>query len=197
MTRSEDVQHAIQLGVDALGFVFYAKSPRAVTLEQAKLLLKNIPPFVDVVAVLVNPDKEFVQRILEELPVTLLQFHGDETPEFCQQFNMPYIKALHPFSETQILNTMNEFESARALLLDSASSGVRGGTGLSFNWQVIPKILPKPYILAGGLNELNVTNALNQSHPFAVDVCSGIEAVPGIKDHLKMELFVNAVWSKQ
>jgi phosphoribosylanthranilate isomerase len=194
MTRVEDVVHAINLGVDAIGLVFYPKSTRYVTLEKAKKLLKNIPPFVDTVAVLVNPERAFVQQIIDELPIQLLQFHGDESPEFCQQFAKPFIKAMHPQTAGQIQQEVDEYFKARAILLDTPSATNRGGTGITFDWRIIPQDLPKPYILAGGLNEFNVLDAIKECNPYAVDICSGIEALPGVKDHLKMSQFIKVLW---
>ena len=194
MTRTEDVAHAISLGVDAFGLIFYPKSPRYVTIDKARELLKNLPPFVDAVAVLVNPDRTFVQQIIDELPIQLLQFHGDESPAFCQQFDKPFIKAIHPYTGEQIQQVMSEFSNAQALLLDTPSDSIRGGSGLSFDWKIIPRDLPKPYILAGGINESNILDAIKVSNPYAVDVCSGIESSPGVKDHLKMDQFIKALW---
>jgi phosphoribosylanthranilate isomerase len=194
MTRAVDIEHAINLGVDALGFIFYEKSSRYVSMAQAKELLKNLPPFVDAVAVLVSAETEFVTRLINELPIKLVQFHGDERAEFCEQFNTPYIKAIHPHTAEYILNSMEEFRSAQALLLDTPSNTMRGGSGLAFDWEVIPKSLSKPFILAGGLNEFNVQKAIELCSPYAVDVCSGIEALPGIKDHMKMSRFMAAIW---
>lgn len=192
MTRAEDIEHAINLGVDALGFIFYQKSARFCTIEKAKELLKQLPPFVDTVAVLVNAEPDFVTRIINELPIQLLQFHGDEDLNFCQKFHKPYIKAIHPHDSAFISNSMSEFESAQAILLDTPST-VRGGSGVAFNWRIIPEKVPKQYILAGGLNECNIREALQTCSPYAVDVCSGIEALPGIKDHIKMSRFMTAL----
>ena len=194
MTRSEDVAYAIKLGVDAIGLIFYPKSSRFVTIKQAQEVVKNIPPFVDVVAVLVNPDAIFVEQIIEELPIQLLQFHGDESSEFCQQFNRPFIKAIHPSNEQHILQAMEEFSTSRALLLDTPSETDKGGTGIPFDWKIIPVNLPKPFILAGGINEDNVVEAIKCTNPYAVDICSGIERSPGVKDHKKMNQFIKAVW---
>jgi phosphoribosylanthranilate isomerase len=189
MTRAEDVAHAINLGVDAIGLIFYLKSPRYITIEPARFLLKNLPPFVSAVAVLVDPEIALVEQILDELPIHLLQFHGDESPEFCQQFDKPYIKAIRPHTADQIKQEMNRYSKAGALLLDTPSDTGKGGTGLTFDWNIIPRDLPKPYILSGGLNQGNVSEAI-KIHPYAVDVCSGIEVQPGIKDHLKMSQFI-------
>jgi phosphoribosylanthranilate isomerase len=194
MTRSEDIHHAIRLGVDAIGLVFYSQSSRYIDIEQAKKLLKNVPPFIDAVAVLVNPNKAFVQQILNELPIQLLQFHGDETVEFCSQFDTPFIKAIQPENTAQIQSCAACFRQAQALLLDTPSYSSRGGTGITFDWQIIPHDLSKPYILAGGLNEFNIAAAVQSGTPYAVDVCSGIEVSPGVKDHLKMNRFIKVLW---
>lgn len=193
MTRPEDVAHAAALGVDAVGLIFYSKSARCITLGQAKNLLKNLPPFVDAVAVLVNPEPDLVRQIIEVLPIHLLQFHGDESAAFCQQFNKPYIKAIHPVSEIQIQQAAKDYASASALLLDTPCATARGGTGIAFNWRIIPESLAKPYILAGGLDESNAVDALKIGKPYALDLCSGIEATPGIKDHEKMNRFMQRV----
>ncbi|KTC90020.1 phosphoribosylanthranilate isomerase [Fluoribacter dumoffii] len=193
MTRGEDIAHAINLGVDAIGLVFYPKSSRCVSLAHAKILLNDLPPFVSSVAVLVNPDQEMVYKIIEELPIHLLQFHGDEPVEFCQQFNKPFIKAIPSNSEEHIQHAAQEFETAHALLLDTPSETARGGTGCVFDWNIIPKKVGKPYILAGGLNEANVLEAIKSCTPYAVDLCSGIELSPGIKDHGKMSRFMQKI----
>lgn len=194
MTKKEDIACAIDLGVDAIGLIFYAKSSRYVTVEQAQELLKNIPPFVTVTAVLVDPDKTLVEQIIQELPVDLLQFHGDESSEFCHQFNKSFIKAIPAESESYIQHMTHQFMRAEAILLDTPSLQAKGGTGLTFDWQIIPRQGMKPYILAGGLNVSNILDAVNTSHPYAVDVCSGVEASPGVKDHQKMNQFIRALW---
>lgn len=193
MTQAADIEHAINLGVHALGFIFYEKSARYLNIAQAKCLMSTLPPFVELVAVIVNSDEAFIRYLIDELPIHLLQFHGDEDPAFCQRFNKPYIKAIHPRDEQHILNSMHEFKEAQAILLDTPSEGLRGGSGLRFNWDIIPKNPPKPFILAGGLNEFNVKEAIGTCFPYALDVCSGVEALPGVKDHLKMNRFMNAL----
>lgn len=187
--------HAVRIGVDALGLIFYAKSKRCVSLAQAQRLVNTLPPFITLVAVLVNPEVDFVHELIRNLPLQLLQFHGDETPEFCQQFALPYVKAIHPRDGQHIRQQMQAFHQAQALLLDTPSSDSRGGGGIAFDWRIIPANLPKPYILSGGLNELNINDALNRCQPYAVDLCSGIEAEPGIKNHGTMSRFMQAIRS--
>lgn len=197
MTRTEDIQQAIALGVDAIGLIFYPKSKRFVSLEKAQSLLKNaaLPPFVSLVAVLVNPDASQVREILHALPVDCLQFHGDETQEFCAGFAKKYIKAIPAKNTEAVLHASTQYTNARALLLDTPSNlaDVRGGTGEVFDWSLIPSARTKPLILAGGLDASNVGQAVSAIQPYAVDVCSGIESSPGIKDSNKMTAFINAL----
>lgn len=197
MTRAEDIAHACSLGVDAVGLIFYSKSTRYVNIEQAQALAAHVPPFVDLVAVLVNPDVDFVRELIKKVSVQWLQFHGDESPNFCCQFDKPFIKAIHPQSDAQIHSAENAFSGAKALLFDTPSASHRGGSGLSFDWSIIPNQTEKPFILAGGLNEFNVAEAVKMTHPFAVDVCSGVEAMPGVKDHIKMSRFIKALWGSK
>lgn len=192
MTRVEDLRHAVSLGVDAIGMIFYPKSPRHITIAQAKKLTEGLPAFVDAVAVVVNPEKELVEEIIQELPIQLLQFHGEESAEFCEQFAKPFIKVIHPITAAQIQQSVKEYAAAQALLFDTPSAQ-KGGTGQAFDWQLIPKSLSKPYLLAGGLNEGNVLQALQACNPYAVDVNSGVETMPGIKDHLKMSRFMKVL----
>lgn len=194
MTRAEDVAYAIQLGVDAVGIIFYPKSARNVSIPEASALLQDLPPFMDAVAVLVNPEQDFVRSILETLPISVLQFHGEESPDFCAQFNAPFIKTVHPKTTAEIEHAAYHYHAAHALLLDSASDTAKGGTGVVFDWDIIPESLPRPFILAGGLNATNVADARRVCAPYAVDVCSGVECAPGVKDHAKMHQFVTAVW---
>lgn len=191
MMRKEDIACAASLGVDAIGLIFAPKSPRCLTLSEAKKLLEDLPVFLNVVAVLSNPRDSFVQDILKQLPVNYLQFHGQESPEFCEQFDKPYLKAISVKSAEELIHAEDRFFGASALLLDNAL----GGTGQTFDWDCIPS-LKRPFILAGGLNEHNVAQAAKKCNPFAVDVSSGIEKSPGIKDHKKMCQFVAALWSK-
>ncbi len=193
MTRLQDIEQAVQLGVDAIGLIFHPQSVRCVGLQQAITLTNNLPPFVDTIAVMVNPEEAFVRTLLNELPIQCLQFHGDESSDFCQQFDKPFIKTIHPTHAEQIENCILAFDQAQALLFDSAVGLQRGGTGLPINWQLIPKTPTKPFILAGGLTQFNVSEAIQVCNPYAVDVCSGIETTGGVKDHDKMEAFIKAV----
>lgn len=196
MTREEDIVCAAELGVDAVGLIFYPQSPRCVSLTQAKKILHQLPLFVDAVAVLVNPSSLLVDEILNELPIVWLQFHGEESPEFCSQFKKPYIKALQVSTAASIYKYSADYQQASAILLDTPSDNSYGGTGKTFDWGLIPQNLDKPFILSGGLNPTNVGPAVNKCFPYAVDVCSGIESAHGIKDHEKMSQFVSALRGK-
>lgn len=195
MTREQDIARAATLGVDAIGLVFYPQSPRYITLAQAGELLKIKPFFVNIVAVLVNPSPQLVAEVLRELPIDYLQFHGDESPEFCKQFNYPYIKALQVHSKAMVEEAALNYLQASALLLDTPNDGLKGGSGMCFDWTLIPEELTKPLILAGGLNAENAKQIRRFHSIAAVDVCTGIELSAGIKDHAKMSQFVEAVWS--
>lgn len=192
MTRKEDVARAAFLGVDAVGLIFYANSKRAVTIEQASFILADLPLFISVVAVFVNPDSDFVHQLINQLPLHYLQFHGDESAEFCKAFNKPYIKAIAASSRLAIDNAIQNYPHASAILLDTPSS-LRGGSGEIFDWQIVPPSDTIPLILAGGLDAFNVRDAITIANPNAVDVSSGIEQSPGIKDDKKMTQFVNAL----
>ncbi|WP_419418608.1 phosphoribosylanthranilate isomerase [Legionella sp. D16C41] len=193
MTRKEDIDYAMALGVDAIGLIFYKGSKRAVSIEKAKGLLKDIPVFMSTVAVIVNPTADEVWQIMQELPIQWLQFHGDETEAFCRQFRIPYIKAIPASSKNEVLELMSQYQTASAFLLDTPAESLYGGTGISFDWSNVPAKTLKPVILAGGLTANNIQQAINQVSVLAVDVCSGIEQSPGIKDHDKMFQFVNAL----
>jgi len=192
LTRNQDVQVAVAEGADALGFVLYAPSPRAVTAEQAALLIKDSPAFVTTVALFVNESAEEIVRALTVCSFDLLQFHGDETPQFCRQFNRPYMKAIRVRSAEDIHRAVQQYPDAKALLLDAYVENLPGGTGQAFDWRLIPE-LSIPWVLAGGLNANNVADAVNQVQPFAVDVSGGVEASKGIKDRQKIKDFISEV----
>lgn len=193
ITRLEDAQLAIAAGADALGFVFYEPSPRYVSPEVAAAIIRELPPFVVTTALFVDAPETYVRQVLEQTQIDLLQFHGDETPVFCEQFNRPYIKALRVKPTLDLLAEQNRFQSARALLLDAYKPGVPGGTGESFDWALIPKVLAPKIILAGGLDAGNVARAIAEVKPFAVDVSGGVEASKGIKDANKIKRFFEEV----
>lgn len=192
LTRVQDVYDAASCGADALGFVLYEPSPRAVTAEQARQLVNAAPAFVSTVALFVNESAENIRRTLSICPFDLLQFHGDESPEFCRQFNRPYMKAIRVRSTEDIDSAVQQYPDAKALLLDAYVENLPGGTGQAFDWRLIPK-LKVPWVLAGGLNASNVADAVIQVQPFAVDVSGGVEASKGIKDVIKIKDFISEV----
>jgi phosphoribosylanthranilate isomerase len=194
LTRNEDVDAAVKLGADALGFVFYPPSPRAVNLEQAQALTARVPAFVTVTALFVNPTVEEVQSVLDGARIDLLQFHGDEDDGFCRQFQKPYIKAVRVRQASDMVEACVRFPGALSLLLDSYKPGVPGGTGETFDWSLVPTNLNKPIILAGGLESANVADAIRLLKPFAVDVSGGVEMAKGIKDASKIEAFIREVY---
>ena len=193
ITRAEDVLAVAQSGADALGLVFYDKSPRHVSLLQAKQLASVIPPFVTVTGLFVNPSEDLVRNVLRQIPLDVLQFHGEEEPEFCVQFNRPYLKAVRVRGGVDLIQCASRYDKAQGLLLDAFIEGTHGGTGESFDWALIPHDLPLPVILSGGLHAGNVAEAIQQVRPYAVDVSSGVEAAKGIKDSAKITAFIHEV----
>ncbi|OZA28246.1 MAG: N-(5'-phosphoribosyl)anthranilate isomerase [Hydrogenophilales bacterium 17-61-9] len=190
ITRLQDVHAACDAGADALGFVFYERSPRHVTIAAAAALVRALPPFVQSVGLFVNAEPAFIASVLQEVPLDLLQFHGDETPAACARFDRPYIKAARVNRDTDLLKYAADFEAARGLLLDAYVQGVPGGTGERFDWSLIPANVSKPVILSGGLTPDNVAEAVQRVRPWAVDVSSGVEASKGIKDAHKLAQFI-------
>jgi phosphoribosylanthranilate isomerase len=193
ITRLEDALQAIAAGADALGFVFYPQSPRAVTIAQAQAIITALPPFVTTVGLFVNARRSELNELLELLPLDLLQFHGDETPADCAGYQRPYIKALRVKPDDDIAQLAAPYTQASGILLDTFVPGVPGGTGAAFDWSLVPRNLSKPIILAGGLTVQNVFAAIEQVQPYAVDVSGGVEASKGIKDGAKVEAFLRAV----
>jgi tryptophan synthase beta chain len=195
ITRPQDALLAAKLGADAIGLVFYQKSPRAVTVKQAQAIIQALPAFVTVVGLFVNAEPTFVHGILAQVPIDLLQFHGEESPDECQQFGKPYIKALRmrPGVDVQAFAKLYANADAKALLLDTYVQGVKGGTGMVFDWQQVPAHLSKPIIMAGGLTPDNVSQVITTLHPYAVDVSGGVESAKGIKDADKMSAFMRGV----
>jgi len=191
ITREEDAQAAALSGADAIGLVFYQRSPRCVSIGQANQLAAALPPFVSVVGLFVDAKAEFVREVLANVPLDLLQFHGDESPQYCAQFNKPFLKAIRINAGVDLLQCASDFRVAKGLLLDAHVEGIPGGTGTAFDWTLIPGKLPLPVILSGGLSVENVAAAIRQVRPYAVDVSSGVEASKGIKDAAKIAAFIN------
>lgn len=193
ITRVEDALSAVEAGADAIGLVFYAESPRNVSMQSAQAIVAALPPFMSVVGLFVNASQEKIETVLSQLHLDVLQFHGDETAAECAQFNLPYYKAIRVKADTNLLQCEAEFNSAKALLLDAYSDAAYGGTGQAFDWSLIPQNLSKPIILAGGLTPENVGAAIRQVRPYAVDVSGGVEQTKGIKDAAKIAAFMRGV----
>lgn len=193
ITREEDARAAAQLGADAIGLVFYAPSPRNVRLAQARAIAAAVPPFVTVVGLFVDPAREEVESVLRGCAINVLQFHGDEAPEFCGSFGLPYIKAARVRADTDLVQCLSPYHAAQGWLLDAYHDQLYGGSGESFDWKLIPRDLARPVILSGGLTPDNVGAAVRQVRPWAVDVSSGVEAVKGVKDAAKIAAFVTGV----
>ena len=193
ITRPEDALAAARAGAHAIGLVFYAKSPRHVTPARAAEIIRVLPPFVTTVGLFVDATAEGVRAALAEAPVGLLQFHGDETPEFCRQFKRPYVKAVRVKAGVDLLQYAQDYYDAKALLLDAYVEGLHGGSGAAFDWSLIPRGLPLPVILSGGLTPENVADAVRHVRPSAVDVSSGVESAKGIKDAQKIAAFIKGV----
>jgi phosphoribosylanthranilate isomerase len=192
-TRPQDAAAAAALGVDAIGLVFYAPSPRHVTIAQAQAIIAALPPFVSVVALFVNPTVADVQQVLAACAIDVLQFHGEETPAFCRSFQRPYLKAVRVRPGMDLAAYAANYHDARGLLTDAFVEGAHGGTGAVFDWTLIPPSLPLPLILSGGLDAANVADAVRRVKPAAVDVSSGVEAGKGIKHPERVAAFLAAV----
>lgn len=195
ITRNCDALAAVEAGADALGLVFYGDSPRAVTVSQAQQIIGGVPPLVTLVGLFVNATPELVQQACASLPLGLLQFHGEESADYCAGFDRPWMKALRVASDSNVVEMMQAYRGAQAILLDTYRAGTPGGTGACFNWQQAPSQQQQPLVLAGGLHRENVSAAIAAVHPYAVDVSGGVELSPGIKDPQKMTQFVSAVRS--
>lgn len=203
LTRQEDVEAAVAAGADALGFVFYAKSPRGIDANQARVLMHQLPPYVTAVGLFVNMDRHMVAEVVQTAPVSLLQFHGDETIDQCCEIaghvKRPFVKAMRVAADTTPSDLIEYERQCRSsspwfagLLLDTFVDSYGGG-GKVFDWSLIPKELAPRLVLSGGLNALNATDAISQVRPFAVDVSSGVERDKGVKDAAKISAFVSAV----
>jgi len=200
ITSGEDARMVVDAGVDALGLVFYEKSPRFITVSQAAEISHLVPAFVSCVALFKDADEAFIRAVLQQVEVDLIQFHGSENADFCEQFDRPYIKALGMKGQQNnvdyLIASAEHYHSAKALLLDGHLPGQAGGTGESFDWSSIV-VIEKPVVLAGGLTPENIGQAIKTVHPYAVDVSSGVESSPGIKDKEKVARFMGEVMQQQ
>lgn len=192
LTREQDVDAAVAAGADAVGFVFYGASPRAVSIERAAVLAHRLPPFVTPVGLFVNAQHAEIEAACAAIPALLLQFHGDETPADCMRWQRPFLRAARMAPGFDLLNFASQFASAAALLLDAHVEGYGGG-GKVFDWSLIPPNVPRPVVLSGGLNPANVTEGVLALRPWAVDVSSGVEIAKGVKDAEAMRRFCDAV----
>jgi phosphoribosylanthranilate isomerase len=189
-TQVENAKQASRLGIDAIGLVFYDKSPRNISVETATDIVNCLPPFVNRVGLFVNAEDNFIDEVLCEVPLDTLQFHGDESAEDCKQYGVPFIKALRINSETNVAKMADYFSHASGLLLDTYNSSAYGGTGESFDWSLANVDIDLPIILAGGLSPHTVQEAIRQVNPYAVDVSSGVESSKGVKDIDKIKSFI-------
>ena len=193
ITRPEDALAAARCGAHAIGLVFYRPSPRYVTPDKARDIIRKLPPFVTTVGLFVDAPAGEVSDVLSVAPVNLLQFHGAETPEFCRRFGLPYLKAVRVRAGVDLLQYASDYHDAKALLLDAFVDGTHGGTGETFDWNLVPRELPLPVVLSGGLDAHNVADAVRKVRPWAVDVSSGVETGKGIKDAAKITAFMSGV----
>ena len=193
ITNIDDASQAVELGADALGFVFYRPSSRYIDILNAKKVAEQLPPFVSLVGLFVDAEPEIVYQAIDQIPLTVLQFHGAEDAAYCDQFKFPYIKALRMSPELALNTAVSSYPNAKAILLDAYKKGVPGGTGEVFDWGRVPKHSQTPIILAGGLTPDNISRAVAKTQPYAVDVSGGVESMPGIKDHQKIADFISRV----
>lgn len=190
ITNVEDAKAAVDAGADAIGLVFYGPSPRCVDVATAASIAQTVGPFVTTVGLFVNASKLEIDTVLAEVPLQLLQFHGDETPEFCQQFQRPYMKALRMKPDIDVLAELQRYQGAQAILLDAYRKGVPGGTGETFDWARVPKSSHCALVLAGGLTSENVADAVVATEVYGVDVSGGVEATAGRKSTQKLQEFI-------
>ena len=195
ITSADDAVAVARVGADAIGLVFYDKSPRSVSIQQAQEITWALPPFVTVVALFVDAPADFIQQVLAQVNIDLIQFHGTEPTEHCDIYNKPFIKAVSMRDGVDLHKVCDQYPRASAILVDSYRADTPGGTGEVFNWDLIPSDLPKPLILAGGLDASNIAQAIDSVRPYAVDVSSGVERDKGIKDKDRVTAFIQGVSS--
>jgi phosphoribosylanthranilate isomerase len=190
----QDAQTAVQCGVDSIGLVFHKSSPRYIEPEAALEIRQKVPAFVTVTALFLNEDEGWVQQVIQQVRPDCLQFHGDETADYCETLNHPYIKAIPMGGELNAVEYAAPYRSAQGFLMDSNAAGRQGGSGDTFDWSKIPSTFQYPLILAGGLNPQNVAQAITQVDPWAVDVSSGVEQSKGVKDAQLIRQFCEEVF---
>lgn len=193
ITRQRDAHAAVVAGAHGLGFVFHASSPRYIEPDAARDIAGTLPPFVTLVGVFVDAEPGFVTDVVQRVPLQLVQLHGAETPEYGHRLGVPYVRALRMRAGMDLAHETRRYAGAKAILVDAYVPGTPGGTGTTFDWSMIPRTLSKPVVLGGGLNADNVAAAIAQVRPYAVDVSSGVEQAPGIKDSAKISSFIAAV----
>jgi len=193
ITNESDAIDAISFGADALGFIFFSKSPRCICSEKAAKISQNIPPFIGKVGLFVNQKREEIFKCIDKVGLNVLQFHGDESQDFCDSFKVPWIKTIPVDDKVDINERISRYDKASAILFDRLDQNARGGTGRSFDWNLLPSSLSMPFIVAGGLKPDNVGGLLNTVVPYAVDVCSGVEKEKGRKDKQKLRQFIEEV----
>ena len=193
ITRVEDALAAARAGAHAIGLVFYPGSPRYITPVKAAEIIQALPPFITTVGLFVNAPADEVRSVVRQAPVELLQFQGDETSDFCRQFGRPYIKAVRVQPGVDLLQYARDYHDAKALLLDAYVEGLHGGSGVAFDWGLVPRGLPLPVIVSGGLTAENVMDAVRRVRPSAVDVSSGVESAKGVKDAARISAFIKGV----
>jgi phosphoribosylanthranilate isomerase len=193
ITNTQDAQAAVALGADAIGLVFFPPSPRFVTLDQAAEITRQLPPFVTIVGLFVDADAQTIARAIAEVPLNLLQFHGEERAAECAMHGLRWIKAVRMRADVDLDTAAARYQQAAGLLLDAYCPGIPGGTGETFDWDRIPQRMASRIVLAGGLTPGNVAEAIAQVRPYAVDVSGGVEAEPGRKDAAKMAAFIRGV----
>ena len=192
ITLIDDALVAADAGADALGLIFYEGSPRGIDVEQAREIARTVPPYTTLTALFVNPERSLVERVLKAVPISQLQFHGNESAEFCRDFERPYVKSVAVSTDDEMRQVMREHSASRAFLFDTLVPGKHGGTGKTFDWTKIPAKNVGHRVLAGGLNAENVAEAIRIGNPDAVDVSSGVESSAGVKDHDLVRRFVAA-----
>ncbi|SFV68233.1 Phosphoribosylanthranilate isomerase [hydrothermal vent metagenome] len=193
LTNAENAREVAMLGVDAIGLVFYEKSPRNVSITTAQEIIKNLPPFINKVGLFVNAKQSFIDKVINNVAIDTLQFHGDETPKECEKYALPFIKAVRVDETINLYQISKNFNKACGLLLDAKHDTLYGGSGQSFDWSLIKEKIEIPIILAGGLNENNVKQAIAKVKPYGVDVSSGVEQSKGIKDIQQVKNFMEQI----